>query len=56
MDDNIEIDIDFSLSEDSLETSETDNNLPEDPIESPEKISCALCVTRKQGKSMVNLT
>ena len=56
MDDNTEIDIDYSHSEDSLETSENDQIIPEDPIESPEKISCALCVTRKQGKSMVNLT
>ena len=50
MDDNISIEIDYSHSEDSLEASEGDQILPEDPIESPEKISCALCVTRKQGK------
>ena len=56
MDDNISIDIDYSHSEDSLETSDIEQLLPEDPIESfpiesPEKIFCALCVIRKQGKA-----
>ena len=56
MDDDISIEIDYSHSEDSLETSEIDQILPEDPIESfpiesPEKISCALCVIRKKGKA-----
>ena len=41
---------DESLSEDSLEISESSKVATEDTIlESPDKISCALCVTRTKG-------
>ena len=49
--DEIETDLTHSYSEDSLETSENDINSFGDQFHSPEKISCALCVTRKKGKT-----
>ena len=52
MDDNFELDVSVSISEDSLEASDEDHIFLHDPLESPEKISCALCVSRnkEEGK------
>ena len=53
---NIETDSDESLSEDSLEVSDHVSSLarpePGPTLSSPEKISCALCVSRNKGNSM----
>ena len=56
--DKTETDSDGSLSEDSLEVSDHVSSLlrsktgPGPPSPPPDKISCALCVSRNKGNSM----